>query len=295
MGVCCAMFVLLQTGCASMRRSKIVSEQITTCRSLSREGVSAMEQGDWQRARELLDQAVTTNPTDVDARRQLAEVLWKNGEQNNGRVHMEAAVRLEPQHAQTTVRAGEMLLETGAVELALARAQTAIALEPTLADAWALRGRVYRQQGQQDRALADLQQSLRYGPQSRDVLLEVAQLQYALGRPQRSLTTLHHLMDVFAPGEETQAALWLEGLAYTSLQRHQDAVESLYAASLRGQPQPDLLCELAKAEFAAGRPEAASNVVQQALALDAGHQNSRLLLARLNESVSPDRSGILRR
>jgi len=254
-----------------------------------------MEQGDWQRARGLLDQAVASSPTDVDARRQLAEVLWRNGEQKNARVHMEAAVHLEPQHAPTVVRAGEMLLETGAIDLALARAQTAIALDSTLAATWALRGRVYRQQGQQDRALADLQQSLRYGPQSREVLLEVAQLQYALGRPQRSLTTLHHLMDVFAPGEETQAALWLEGLAYGALQRHQDAVESLYAASLRGQPQPDLLCELAKAEFAAGRPDAASNAVQQALALDAGHRDSRLLLARLSEVAAPDRDGVLRR
>jgi len=278
-----------------MRRKKLVSDQIATCRNLSREGISAMEQGDWQRAGGLLDEAVATNPTDVDARRQLAEVLWKNGERNNARVHMEAAVRLEPQHAPTIVRAGEMLLETGTINLALARAQAAIALDSTLADAWALRGRVYRQQGQRDRALADLQQSLRYGPQSQEVLLEVAQLQYALGRPQRSLTTLHHLMDVFAPGEETQTALWLEGLAYRALERHQDAVESLHAASLRGQPQPDLLCELAKAEFASGRPEAASNAVQQALALDAGHQDSRLLLAQLNEAAAPDRGDVIRR
>ena len=140
-----------------------------------------------------------------------------------------------------------------------------------------------------------MQQALRYSPHRTDVLLDTAEIQYGMGRPQRSLTTLHHLLDVYAPGEEPQRALWLEGMAYQALDRPQDAVESLYAASLRGAPHADLLYQLALSEQAAGRPTAAANTVRQALSLDTQHELSRVLLAQLEDSAAPGREGVIRR
>ncbi len=291
----CALVALAGGGCASMRKQKIVPESIAACRQMSRDGVAAMELGQWDEAHSLLQEAVATSPTDIDARRHLAEVLWQTGNHRDAVVHMEAAVRLDPRNAPTTVRSGEMLLAIGAVDRAALRAQQAIALDATLAGAWALRGRIFRQRGEAARALADLQQALRYSPHSTDVLLDTAEVQYDLGRPQRSLTTLHHLLDVYAPGEEPQRALWLEGLAYQALDRPYDAVESLYAASLRGTPQVDLLYQLALAEQTAGRPTAATNTVRQALSLDTQHQLSRVLLAQLEGSAAPGREVVIRR
>lgn len=276
----CAL-VAQTVGCASMRKQKIVPESIAACRQMSRDGVAAMEMGQLGQARSLLEEAVATSPTDLDARRHLAEVMWQTGNRRDAVVHMEAAVKLDPRNAPTVVRAGEMLLAVGAVDRARDRAQQAIALDSTLAGAWALRGQIYRQQGDSQQALADLQQALRYSPHSTDTLLAVAELQYGLGRPQRALTTLHHLLDVYPPGEEPQNALWLEGLAYQSLNRPRDAVESLYAATLRGAPHADLLYQLAVAEQAAGEPAAAAVTVQQALAIDTTHQPSQVLLAQL--------------
>lgn len=288
----CALMALVCGGCASMRREKIVPESIAACRQLSRDGVAAMELGQWDEARSLLEEAVATSPTDLDARRNLAEVLWQTGNRRDAVVHMEAAVRLDPRHAPTVVRAGEMLLAVGAVDRARQRAQQAIALDPTFAGAWALRGRVYRQQGDAAHALADMQQALRYSPHATDVLLATAELQYAMGHPQRSLTTVHHLLDVYAPGEEPQRALWLEGSAYQAVGRPRDAVESLYAATLRRAAPADLLYQLAVAEQAAGQPDAAVNTAQQALAVDQSHQPSKLLLAQLQ---GVDSSGTIRR
>jgi len=282
-------------GCASMRKQKIVPESIAACRQMSRDGVAAMELGQWDKSRSLLEEAVTTSPTDIDARRHLAEVLWQTGDHRDAVVHMEAAVRLDPRNAPTVVRSGEMLLAVGAVDSAADRAQQAIALDAKLAGAWALRGRVYRQQGEAARALADLQQALRYSPHNTDVLLDTAELQYSMGNAQRSLTTLHHLLDVYAPGEEPQRALWLEGLAYQALDRPRDAVESLYAASLRGKPQADLLYQLALAEQTTGQSAAAANTVRQALAVDTEHQLSQVLLARLEGSAAPRQDGVIRR
>ncbi|MCH2114159.1 MAG: tetratricopeptide repeat protein [Pirellulales bacterium] len=292
--VCWLLTAVCASGCA-LGKQEIVPDSIARCREMSRDGVAAMERAEWGRARTLLEKAVDTSPSDIDARRHLAEALWETGARREATVQLEAAVKLDPRHATTVVRAGEMLLSIGATDRALRRAEEAIALDPTKAAAWALRGRVFRHQGNEQRALADMQQALRYAPHMTDALQEVAELQYALERPHRTLTTLHHLLDIYPPGEEPQRALWLEGLTYGALGRHADAVNSLAAATQQGTPPPDLLYQLALAEKASGQPEAAANTLRQALALDASHRSSQLMLAQLQGPGAPIASGLIRR
>ena len=275
--------VLLTCGCAMCSKKKMVPESLATCRELSSEGISAMESGQLDRAQTLLTEAVTVSPSDIDARRNLAEALWQQGAYRDAAVQIEAAVRLDPRHAPTVVRAGEMLLAVGAGERAMQRAEQAIRLDANFAGAWALRGRVYRQRGEAASALADMQHALRFAPNDAGILLEVAQIQLELGKPQRSLSTLHCLLDTYHAGEEPQQVLWLEGLAYGALGRHQEAVESLYAASQRGQPRPDLLFQLAQAEQSAGQRSAATATLRQALALDDSHEPSRVMLTQLEQ------------
>lgn len=289
------LLVLATGGCASMGRKNIVPESLATCRELSQSGVSAMELGEWNRARAVLGEAVSISPSDAEARRHLAEALWQTHSRQEAATHMEAAVQLEPRNALTVVRAGEMLLETGAVDLAYERAQAAIALDSTLAGGWALRGRVERQRGNAKRALADLQQASRFAPHQTEILLQIAEVHYEMDRPQRSLTVLHRLLDIYPPGEEPQQALWLEGLAYGSMNRHQDAVESLAAATTRGKPPANLLYQLASAEHSTGQTAAAANTARRVLAIDAQHQPSKLLLARLQGFTDPDKEGVIRR
>lgn len=253
-----------------------------------------METGQWDRAQTLLTGAVEASPSDADARRNLAEALWQQGAHRDAVVHMETAVRLEPRNAPTLVRSGEMLLMVGASDKAMQRAEEAIRIDASLAGSWALRGRVYRQRGELERGLADMQQSLRFAPHDTGALLEVAQIQHELGNHQRSLSTLHYLLDVYPPGEEPQQVLWLEGLAYTALGRHQEAVTSLQAASQQGEPRAELLFQLAQAEQAAGQREAAANTLQRAIALDSGHEPSRVLLAQLQQVESSGGQKILR-
>lgn len=282
-------------GCASLRKYAPAPESLSTCRSLSRDGVAALERGDGKAACELLEQAVSADPRDVDARRQLAEALWNQGQYAAAADMIESAVTLDPTHAPTLVRAGEMLHETGVVVSALHRANQAIAIDGTLAAAWALRGRLYRGQSQPERAMADLHQALCYSPHDASVLLDVAELQYQLGRPQRCLASVHHLLDSYGPGDEPQRALWLEGLAYSAVNRPADAAASLLAATQRGPANADLMFQLAKAQAAAGQSETAANTVQHALALDAGHQPSRVLMAELTAAAAKSPDGMLRR
>jgi hypothetical protein len=138
-----------------------------------------------------------------------------------------------------------------------------------------------------------LHQALRYNPHAPDALLEVAELQYQLSRPQRALATVQYLLDAYTPGEEPRRALWLQGLAFEAIDRRQDAVTSLYAASTHGPAEPELLYQLARAQNAAGDPAAAAITARQAA--DAGHEGGRLLLAQLQQAGGDGSTAPLRR
>lgn len=287
--------LVFASGCAGLRKPKVVPDSVTTCRQLSCEGVAAMQRGQLEEARQLLTQAVSMSPGDIDARRQLAEALWQSGELQQAVVHMEAAVRLDPRHAPTVVRSGEMLLGLGDVDRALARGEEAILLDSTLAGAWALRGRVYRRRGDFERSLADVHQALRYSPNDAALLLEAAEMQYQLDRPHRCLTTLQHLLSTMPPDQQPQQALWLEGLAYGKVNRHDEAAASLYAASLKGPAQPELLYQLAQAQEAAGRIQEAKATARQAIAAGGRHEACQALLARLEDAGAAGMESTLRR
>ncbi|RIK80958.1 MAG: hypothetical protein DCC67_08585 [Planctomycetota bacterium] len=285
----------LASGCSALRKPKVVPDSVATGRQLSCEGVAAMQRGHWDEARSLLHRAVSMSPADTDARRQLAEALWQSGERQQGALHMEAAVRLDPRHAPSLVRSGEMLLALGSADRALGRADEALAIDPTLASAWALRGRVRRSRGEQEQALADLHQALRYSPNEATLLQDAAELQYELDRPHRALTTVQHLLSTTAPDQYSQKALWLAGLAYGKVNRHEEAAASLYAAALKGPPQPELLYQLAAAQSAAGRTNEAMASARQALAADGGHEPSRALLTRLEGAETAGALNAVRR
>jgi predicted Zn-dependent protease len=278
---------LMLCGCSALGRRGPVPKDVATCRDLTQQGVAAMELDQWDQAEKLLQGAVEASPVDASTRHHLAEVLWHRGATEEALLQMEAAVRLDDSDASLMVRSGEMLLATGQAERALTRADEAIRLNPKLSTAWALRGRVHAKMGQTDRALADLQRALQYAPDSSDVLMDVASLYRQRGQHDRCLTTLHHLIDTYPAGEEPQLALWMEGLTLSDLGRPQQAAERLAAASQQGEPNADILYYLAQAEWASGRPDAATAAAERALVANPGHEPSKKLLVEIARPPTP--------
>jgi tetratricopeptide (TPR) repeat protein len=252
-----------------------------------------METGQWQQAEDLLRKALQTSPDDASTHRSMAEALWHRGAQQEAISQIEQAIEHDSSNSALRVRAGEMDLAVGSTDSALTQAERAIRSDPKSAAAWALRGRCYQQKNQPDRALADLQHSLEFAPDSADVLLDVAMIYKQRGQAARTLTTVHHLLDTYPPGEESQQALTLEGLALLDLKRPQQACEVLADAAARGTPTADCLYNLAQAYVAAGNTEQATATAQKALLLNASHQPSRDLLTQLAARVAP--GGIERR
>ena len=243
-----------------------------------------MEQGDWRQAESCLRHAAQASPTDVDARRHLAETLWKRGERAEATEHMRQAVESQPGNPELVVRHGQMLLAGGKPEQAMEKAQQGLKLNPRLASAWALRGRAHHQLGSGERALGDLHQSLLQNPTARDVLTDVAKIYQQTNRRRRELTTLHKLCETYVPGEEPTELLAQEASAYIALGQPSQAVDRLQLACRRG-PSAPLLCQLAEAEAAMGDAGGALVTAQLALSADANHLPARELIARLDRST----------
>ncbi len=268
-------------GCRTLGRQGIVPQSVATARQLTQQGITAKDRGDWKRAESLVGRAVQTNPTDPDARRNYAETLWHRGALQEALQQFEEARRLAAEDPGLAVRTGELHLAMGQINYANRLAEEALELDPKFAPAWALRGRVAEASGQARQALADYQRSLGYAPDSREVAILVAEAHRQLNEPQRALVALQRLADGYSPGEEPQKVLFLEGLALLALGRNDDAVQSLSKAASRERPTPDVLYQLAEAEFRAGRFASAQSTLEQALALDPSHAASRTLSARL--------------
>lgn len=259
-----------------------VSADLAKSRQLSQQGIASLERGQPQEAEAALTKAVKTCPTDPDARRYYAEALWAKNARPEAVAQLEEACRLSPEDTSTRVRLAEMHLAMGRIDLARTTAEQVIDLSPKLPAAWAIRGRTMRAAGDLRQALADFHRTLGYTPDDRQVQMEIAEVYRQLRQPQRALETLQSLADTYSPGEEPQQVCYLLGLAYAELGRFDDAVDSLSTAIVRGPPTPDILCRLAEAHWAAGRPNDATAVAQQALALDPQHPASRDLIARFS-------------
>ena len=277
--------VLISSGCAAMRRAP-KPDLVAKAKQTWLRGVSALESGRLGEAETLLREAAEATPDDPQAQRHLAEALWRRGERAEALAHAEQACLCAPMDAASAVRAGQMRLSEGDDETARQWAEHAVATDTSSSDAWALRGRIYQQRGDTDRALADLQQALRYAPSDPQILTDIALLHSVRGDHRRCLTTLHHLIETHPPGQEPAGALALAGESYLALGRAQDASDALRLAATRGEVGPDLLCKLAEAEAACGHTTEALAGARRALDLDAAHQPSRELIARLETTDS---------
>lgn len=279
--------ILAWGGCRLPGMDGPVPRSLAASRQMCQQGVAAMESGQWQEAETVLSRAVSTCPSNPDARRNYAAVLWARGARQEAIAQLEQAQRLAPDDPTLCVRMAEMRLALGQIAPAMESAQRAIDLDPRLADAWAARALVKRAAGRPADALADYQRALGYQPQDRTIPLEMAEVYAQIDQPQRALATLQGLAERYPTGEEPQRVLYLEGVAQMALGRFEEAAESLSAAAARDKPTPEILYRLAEARMSAGRPEQAAAAARQALALDPRHQPSQQLLQRVEVAAKP--------
>ncbi len=270
-----------------------IPRSLAASRQLSQQGMAAIEQRQWDRAEDLLAQAVRTCPSNAEARRAYAEALWNRGHREEALAQLQEATRLEPRDAALRVRMAEWQLALGRTDRAMQSVQEALDLDAKLPPAWAVRARICRALGDREQALANYHRALAHQPSDRAIQWELAELYRELDEPQRALVVLQALAESYPPGEEPQSVLYAQGVALLELGRPEDAVESLAAAAGRGTANPEVLYQLAEAQWQAGRGSLALETANRSLALDPGYTPSRQLLDRI--LVAQQRSDTLKR
>lgn len=270
-------FILLPlcglAGCACLHRNK-VDANVVSARQLSLRGIDAMQRDQWDDAEALFGDALRKNPADERAHRHFAELLWRRGQHQVAIRHQEESVRLSGGDPALLVELGEMYLQQGNADAALDCANDAIDANSHLSGAWALRGDIHRRREEPSKALECYHRALNYQSHYPHVQLALAELYQQAEQPRRALSTLESLASQFPPERVPQEVEFQRGMALKSLGRYQDAVEAMTVATQRGEPTPDLLCQLGEVQFLAGNVANARLAVQAALARSPQHSGS---------------------
>jgi tetratricopeptide (TPR) repeat protein len=287
-----AALVLCAGGCRMMRDEGPVPKTLARSRQLSQQAIAALQQGRSNDAERLGREAVACCPTDLEARKQLAEAMWQNGRLREAAEQFDEALRLAPRDTDLLVRSGQLYLEAARFDSAALRAEEAIRSDPQSASAWRLRGAVQHATGQNDGALSDYLRALGYRPHDSATLLALARLYRQTGRSDRALAAVRVILESYPAGEEPAELLVLEGETLAELRRYDEAADRLARGIARGNPSADWLAQLAEIELRAGRVLSAHDSLRRSLTLDPSH-NASLALLRELESAQRD-LGVLR-
>ena len=116
------LLVAVAPGCRCFQYDKegAVSPEVAQCRHYSHLSMAALDRGDADQAERLGAQAVQSCPHDVQARRALADAMWRRGKTTTAIEQIDQARKLSPDDPTLLVQQGEMYLSLDQWEAARA-------------------------------------------------------------------------------------------------------------------------------------------------------------------------------
>jgi tetratricopeptide (TPR) repeat protein len=271
-------------GCRAFRVREPDSHSVKA-RQLSLRGADLLRRSRYEDAETLFTEAIQNCPTDERAHWGYAATLWENGQHPLAIRHMQEAVRLSGSNPEFLVRLGEMYLAEGDSERAKAQATQTLKNHRDRADAWALLGDSQAQQGNHADALESYQRALLIKSDYPRVQIAIADAYRKVGRPLRSLATLDRMVDIHPTIHEGGETQLVRGLALMDLDRREEAVAALKAAS-DGIPveKGERLIELVSAQYQLGELVDARLSLGKLLQHAPEHPEARVLQSQINTS-----------
>lgn len=281
----CGLILMLCAGC------RLIGGNTTTRaadaiagRQLTNQGVSAIEQGQWSRAEELLNRSMSISPEEADTYRYLAEVHWHAGRKADAIATLRKAVGLDPDNADFHTLLAGYYLDQQQLPEAWYHTNQSLAFANQSAEAWAIRARILNLRGRQDEALIDFHRALSCDSDNREIMYETAELYRRMNRPGQALAMLQNLAETYQPGNEPQNVQYGIGLAQLALERYEDSSRSLAAAAAAGPDSDELMFRRAQAMWGAGYRDEARRLALQAAIKYPEHTQIQALLARISET-----------
>ncbi len=257
----------LQTGCANIpfyNKSSKAAQGL----QVGREGITAYEHKELETAETKLQEAISINENDIDARRYYAETLWELGKQQEALDILEAAVKKNETQDQKVIlnqSLGEKLLVLERPKEALVCAERIILLQPQKHEGWVIRANAQWQLGRKEKALADYQRALTCSPDDRDILWQLAHLEDNMDKPDRALATWQHLARAYPIGAVPPDIFYGIANSCYRLKRLQDATDHLESAIKLQPKQKEFYQLLSKVNFERGNIQQALTAASRAV------------------------------
>ena len=279
---CCLLAVVLfgSVGCRAIGRIS-ESRQSISARRLSRAGMEAMREGQWNTAEDLFTSALEVSVADDRAHRGLAESLWQRHERDAAVKHMEQAVRLSAGDPKLIQLLGRMYLDVGRIDDADRQSMLALEADRLSADVWALRGDCLAARKQPDEALAAYHRALALQPDFPSVQLQAAEIYHEQGRYDRLLATLERLQDGLGGENESARFHLLKGIAMRQLGCSDEAYRCFASAIEKDPDDPAAHLHAASVSLDRGDVETARRQIDLAMRLDPGSIRSGGLIEQL--------------
>lgn len=300
------------SGCSSLRNA--ISDSAAETRRLVDRARQAEQQGEHDRAERLLNRALRKNPDDVEAHRQLADVLIARGDFAPAVEHLRSAVIQDPEDADGLMRLARLIWQQGRGDDAAALLDTVLRIDPGHVEALRLKATIAERRGRDDTALAMYYRILCSAPNDAEARLAIAAIYLKRSQPERATPLLRAVCRDSQTGPQQQAdACWSLGMAYGQQHRWADAADALTHAltpfpspsgkGVRGEGTrrmtPDDWYRLAYARYRAGDLTGSRQAVAQALEIQPGHEAAGILASRLtperntNSAMAGWSSGII--
>ena len=268
-GICSLAIALFagSIGCRAISRMS-ESRQSISARRLSRAGMEAMREGQWDTAEGLFASALEVSTADDRAHRGIAESMWQRSERETAIRHMEQAVRLSAGDPKLVQRLGRMYLDVGRLDEADRQSMLALDADRHSAEVWALRGDCLNARNQPEEALAAYHRALALQPDYPSVQLQAAEIYRLQGRFDRLLATVDRLEDASGDDGASGRMQLLKGIAMRELGCSEEAFRCFVKASQKEPGDSDAHIQLASLALEQGDIEAARSQIDIAVQLD---------------------------
>src|SRR5437868_13324758 len=157
---------------------------------LSQRAREAIEQRDWEKARQMYLQALSVKSDAPDVHYGLATVCFQLKELTSAAHHFKEVSRLDPLRAGAYINLGAVLNLMNQYDEAVAALRRGIQIDSNRVEGYYNLGLVYRRKGQSDLAIQAYREATRINPRMADALYNIANIY--LEKTQFGLSIAHY-------------------------------------------------------------------------------------------------------